>query len=295
MDISIIYVNYGTSGMIADSLRSVLTLTQGVEYEVIVVDNNSEKDLPERFGSMFPNVDIRYVMLDDNIGFGRANNAGFKIARGRNLFCLNPDTILLNNAVKILSDYLDSHAEAGIAGGNLLDADMAPTLSYRRIMPGIRWEMNEFFHLRLEKMAFGRNSRYNHTARPIEVGYISGADLMIRADVARSLDGFHPDFFMYYEETDLCNRVHKAGYKVVNVPQASIQHLEGGSYDDDGFSAPRLERNERSRITYYRLNHSRRTTRVANIIYKAFLMSRAILKKSRAYRYRLSLLDTFDV
>lgn len=116
MDVSIIYVNYRTSGLIADSLRSVRALTQGVSYEVIVVDNNTEKSLPAEFGGLFPDIDIKYVMLDENVGFGRANNEGFKIAEGRNLFCLNPDTILLNNAIKILSDYLDAHPDTGIVG-----------------------------------------------------------------------------------------------------------------------------------------------------------------------------------
>ena len=290
MDVSIIYVNYHTSGLIADSLRSVIALTRGVEYEVIIVDNHSESDLPDRFNRLFPELHIRYVMLQDNIGFGRANNEGFKLAQGRNLFCLNPDTVLLNNALRILSGYLDDNPGTGIVGGNLLDADMKPALSFRRILPGIRWEMNELLHMHPEKLAFGRDSRFNHTDRPSEVGYISGADLMIRADLASSVGGFNPEFFMYFEETDLCLRVRKAGYSIVNVPQASIQHIEGGSYVESGFNPCRLERNERSRLTYYRLNSPPVRTTVANLIYGSFLLSRAILKHSRAYRHRLKLL-----
>lgn len=287
MDVSIIYVNYHTSELIADSLRSVITLTRGVEYEVIIVDNHSESDLQDRFSRMFPELDIRYVMLQDNIGFGRANNEGFKLARGRHLFCLNPDTVLLNNAVSILSTFLDHNPDAGIVGGNLLDCEMMPTLSFRRLLPGIRWEMNELLHMHPEKLVYGRNSRYNHTDRPMAVGYISGADLMIRADLARSVGGYNNEFFMYYEETDLCLRVHKAGYRIVNVPQALIQHIEGGSYKDCGFNPRRIERNENSRLTYYRLNCSVVKTNVANLIYCAFLRSRAFMKRSPAYRHRI--------
>lgn len=294
MDVSVIYVNYHTSGLIADSLRSLVRLTEGVEYEVIIVDNNTEKDLPDRFSNLFPDMDIRYVMLDDNVGFGRANNAAFRIARGRNLLCLNPDTILLNNAVRMLSDYLDAHSDTAIVGGNLLDSDMKPTLSFRRIRPGILWEINELLHHIPVRAAFGKNIFYNYTDRPLEVGYISGADLMIRSDVASASGGFHPDYFMYYEETDLCNRVSKAGYKITNLPQARIQHLEGKSYADNGFNAARLERSERSRITYYRLNHSSAATRTADWIYRIFLASRAYMKHSVSYRYRLQLLKSLS-
>lgn len=287
MDVSIIYVNYRTSGLIADSLRSVRALTQGVSYEVIVVDNNTEKSLPAEFGELFPDIDIKYVMLDENVGFGRANNEGFKIAEGRNLFCLNPDTILLNNAIKILSDYLDAHPDTGIVGGNLLDARMSPGLSYRRFLPGVRWEINELLHMMPEKAIYGINSKYNHSDKPIDVGYITGADLMIRAKIALEVQGFHKDFFMYFEETDLCHRVHKAGYRVVNVPQARIQHLEGRSYDDNGFNPSRLERNEKSRLTYYKLNRSMFITYAANMIYGVFLLTRVLLKRSESYKYRL--------
>ena len=105
MDVSIIIINYNTISFLIDAVDSIFAKTEGIEYEIIVVDNNSNDNsktiIMEKYGKK-----VIYLSLPENIGFGRANNEGAKIAKGRNLFFLNPDTLLLNNATKILSDYL---------------------------------------------------------------------------------------------------------------------------------------------------------------------------------------------
>lgn len=290
IDVSIIIVNYNTSKLINDSIESIFRLTEGIEYEIIVVDNNTE-DLSMTITAA-DDGRVKFIQLPENVGFGRANNAGFEIAKGRNLFCLNPDTVLLNNAIKILSDYLDAHPECGACGGNLYDEEMRPALSFRRILPGIRWELNELSHLWLEKLMFGKNSRFNSGHKPISVGYISGADLMIRADVCQKLDGYSPEFFMYYEETDLCKRIHEIGYRIYSVPQAEIQHLEGGSFDSSKpINYARLERSEIGRQTYMARNNSKLDRYISNGIYKAFLFSRWKLKSSESHKVRLRILS----
>ena len=122
MDVSVIIVNYKTVPLILDCLESLRAKTKGITYEVIVVDNNSGDDFQERILERFP--EVQCLPLPENVGFGRANNEGLKIAKGRNIFFLNPDTLLLNNAIKILSDYLDGHPQVGACGGNLYDAEM---------------------------------------------------------------------------------------------------------------------------------------------------------------------------
>lgn len=288
MDVSIIIVNYNTSALINDCIRSIFNYTKGIDYEIIVVDNASE-NLSETIESA-SDPRVHLIQLPKNVGFGRANNAGFKVAQGRNLFCLNPDTLLLNNAIKILSDFLDANLGAGACGGNLFDTDMQPTLSFRRLLPGVHWELNELLHLWPERLFYGRNQRFNYTNTPLNVGYITGADLMIRASIANYLGGYSPEFFMYYEETDLCARIHRAGYGIYSIPTAHIQHLEGGSFDNNTINTSRFERSERGRAIYYRRNHSRLNTAVANAFYYLFLISRAIVKQSATYKYRLKLL-----
>lgn len=225
IDVSIIIVNYKSSILINDCIRSIFEKTEGISYEIIVVDNATE-DLSQVLDA-FGDERVTTLQLKENVGFGRANNAGAELAKGRNLFLLNPDTVLINNAVKILSDYLDEHPEVGACGGNLFDENQKPGHSYRRMLPGIWWEINEIFSRRIERK-LSKNSEHNYTGKPLIVSYITGADLMLRNAEFNNLNGFDPDFFVYFEETDLCTRIKRIiNKKIISVPSAEIVHLVG--------------------------------------------------------------------
>lgn len=293
MDVSIIIVNYHTSHLIIDCLKSVYEKTNGITFEVIIVDNASGDGYDKLIETAFLDKNIKFITLPENIGFGRANNAGFKVANGRNVLCLNPDTILINNAVKILSDYLDANPDVGACGGNLYDEHMKPALSFRRLLPGIRWELSELCHLIPEKILYKGNSHFNFSDKVITVGYITGADLMIPQRILNSVNGFSEKFFMYYEETDLCKRITKLGYSVKNIPLAKIQHLEGKSFSSEGtFNPLKIERSEHGRYTYYKHNLSILHRFIANFIYLVFISTRRFLSFSnirrKIYAKRLS-------
>lgn len=251
MDVSIIIVNYKTVPLILNCIESVYARTEGICYEIIVVDNNSQDGFAEKIQSRFPKVIC--LPLSENIGFGRANNEGIKIAKGRNIFFLNPDTLLLNNAIKILSDYLDTHPKTGACGGNLYDEDIKPTHSYCMMLPGIRWELNGLFHGLIDKVQYGKNAQFNHTGKPRKVGYITGADLMIPRCVLEKVGVFSPEFFMYYEETELSFRIRQKGYGILSIPGAEIQHLEGKSMGGKKVNLNRILMYDTSYSTYLRL------------------------------------------
>jgi GT2 family glycosyltransferase len=233
MDVSIIIVNYNTVHYTLDAIDSIFEKTEGINYEIIVVDNNSGDNSKEIIGQKYGD-SVRYLGLPENIGFGRANNEGAKIAKGRNLFLLNPDTVLLNNAVKILSDYLDDNPKVGCCGGNLVDADRKPIHSFRRYIPSsIFDEINNLLFMFPEKLFYGRNVIYNHTTKPMKVGYITGADLMIRKILFDEQKGFSKDFFMYSEEVYLELRIKKSGFLIMSVPAARIIHFAGKSIPND--------------------------------------------------------------
>lgn len=288
-DVSIIIVNYRTQCMIVDCLETIRDHVKDMAYEVIVVDNASGEDYKSYIESRVPGM-CSYVDLKENIGFGRGNNAGVEISSGRNIFFLNPDTLLLNNAVKILSDYLDCNERVGAVGGNLYDENMKAALSYRRIMPGIWWEFNEILGFLPEKIIYGKNRRFNYGRQPLKVGYITGADLMVPRKVFDEVKGFCPDFFMYYEETDLCLRISELGYLVVNNPGAKIQHLEGKSFTNE-LNKARLERIERGRATYLRRNCKGLSGKVCDILHHLLLKSRVLIKNSESCRCRLEFIE----
>lgn len=274
MDVSIIIVNYKTADLITECITSIKKHTKGVSYEIIVVDNNSMDGGVERIGLAFPSSAITFVELGENKGFGMANNEGFKVSKGRNILCLNPDTLLMNDAISELSEFLDSNKNVGACGGNLYDGAEKPTHSFSMVLPSIEWELDMLFFAKLEKTLHKGNASFNHTGRPMPVGYITGADLMVRRDVFEKAGGFSPKFFMYYEDTDLCYRIGRLGYKLMSVPSAKIMHLEGQSFGKGKVSVNerRIRMSEKGRLVYYRKNKGRGETAAANAIYLAALL-----------------------
>ncbi len=271
MDVSIIFVNYKTINLLANSIASVLTETKDISYEIIVVDNASGDDSRALLFEKFNNK-VKYVSLPDNIGFGRANNEGIKIANGRNVFLLNPDTLLLNNAVKILSDYLDDNSEIGVVGANLYNEDKSFQPSFSHNYPSLGFEVSNLFHA---LFLFNREN-VNSTKNPKIVKSVVGAAMMIKQSVIDKTGAFDPRFFMYAEEEEWCLRIRKSGHKIANVPEASILHLDGKSFD---FSADRQKRRLEGVRTLYRISYSPFYCRILRVVEYLTIISRLAVSK----------------
>ena len=246
--------------MTKECIDSVFEKTTGLDFEVILVDNASTDESKSYFSQ---DKRIKYIYSGNNLGFGKANNLGVTHATGRYLLFLNSDTVLINNAIKILSDYMDSDEKCGICGGNLFDKDGLPTHSYYRSFHSFCRDVFKSFFCLIDSVRYGKNKFHNNTNAPLQVSYISGADLMIRRDIVEAMGAFDPAFFMYYEDSELCYRVMKGGYEVVSVPNAKIQHLCGKS-DKNGIA--NIWRAE-SRDTYYRLTGRSVAYRRLNALY----------------------------
>lgn len=295
MDVSVIIVNYNTLKMTSLCVDSVFRMTKGITFELILVDNASTDGSKEHFCM---DKRIIYHYSDVNLGFGNANNKGLDIAKGRNIIFLNPDTILNNNAIKILSDYLDSRENVGACGGNLYDDSMHPIISFERCFPSILSEANRCLKGYLFKVIFGRNYKFNHTDRVIKVAYIVGADLMIKKSILDKIGGFDKRFFMYYEEVELCRRIYDHGYEIVNVPSARITHLEGQSSKETDRVA-NLIKNEKMRLSgrkiYFDVVHCSFYHIIANMFRKLYYISRiAIVKDAEARQILRSTLENFN-
>lgn len=255
LDVSIIIVNYKTPKLLFNCISSILRFTKDLSFEIIVVDNDSKDGSEELIKNNFSKV--KYIQSCSNLGFGKANNLGVKNSKGRNILFLNSDTLLINNAIKILSDYLDSKMNVGVCGGNLYDENKNHIHSYSHIIPGIFSELDALFSNYISKAIRKKTNQFNITKKPSSVAYICGADMMIKSNLFKNLNGFDNDFFLYFEETELSYRVLKVKLEIHNVPKAKIIHLEGGS-----------QINSRKKLTYY--NKSRKLfyrKRYANIKY----------------------------
>ncbi len=265
-DVSVIIVNYNSEALLAASIESVYKYTKGVSFEIIVVDNNSEKESQERLKSILSHYSgVRLVPLEQNVGFGRANNAAVPFAQGEYLLLLNPDTVLLNDAVSILKDYLEIHESVAVCGGNLFDSEMRPVTSFHRLFPSVIGELNSLSFYLPERLRYGKNRFFNHTGKPLDVAAITGADLMIKKSVVQQLGLFDESFFMYYEDTELCHRIRKAGYGIMSIPEARIQHLEGRSSSNMKRKADIVSA---GRKNYYRVTgHGKFYVGVCNVLF----------------------------
>lgn len=226
-ELSVIYVNYNTADQVKASVDSLRRNTKSVDYEIIVADNNSQNDTSMNL--LLSDEGIRVVRLDDNYGFGKANNAGFRESCGEYILFLNPDTICDDNSIKVLLDKIKLDESIGVLGPNLINADDAPTHAFRRTGDGIMTELNFALFGLPYKLLYGNNFEHNHTRNQLDVAYVCGAAMLMKRDTFEKVDGFDENFFMYYEDQDLCNRIKKLGLRIVNEPSAVIKHLEGTS------------------------------------------------------------------
>ncbi|MEE3410070.1 MAG: glycosyltransferase family 2 protein [Treponema sp.] len=238
MDVSIIIVNYNTKQLLSDCIKSIYEHTTGLEYEIIVSDNGSKDGSIEMIKTDFPHVAL--VENNANLGFGAANNRGLAVAKGKYVFYLNSDTILLNNAIKLFFDYFESHGSSeniGALGANLLNKDMQIIHSYGAFITSKAF-INELFHtlygvtkLSLLYLLFGRTAKKSadDSIKQFYVGqvdYITGADLfMLNDQTAR----FDESYFMYAEEMDLQYNIQKFGKKRLLIDGPQIMHLQGCS------------------------------------------------------------------
>lgn len=288
MDVSIIIVNYNTSQLTRQAISSIIETTNEISYEVIVVDNNStEKE------SFATNIEVKEIFLKKNIGFGRANNEGLKIATGRNILFLNPDTIIVNDAIKKLSNYLDQHKNVAICGGNLFSKELQPAHSYSFLYPSILKDLDFIFFRAYTKCRYGKNADFNYTKSPLSVAYICGADMMIKKEILDECGSFDPTFFLYNEETDLAYRIHSAGYDIHAIPDAQIIHLDGQSFK---FSEERESFVFEGKKNYYNKHFSSSYIYLSQLMNRFFLRLSILLfhfigneQKTKKYKYRLSL------
>ena len=278
MDVSVIYVNYKTSRLCADSIQSVLEKTDGLRYEIIVADNNSEDGSAEFLSQTFGDT-VKIISLAENIGFGRANNVAIETAAGEFVFLLNTDTLLVNNAIKILYDFIKTDDTIGVVGGNLYDKEMRPNHSFHRKVGLTEYNLFHLYWKMFRRKLCKKREDFNYSQKSKAVDMITGADMLVRKSVLDKTGGFDPDFFMYSEDAELSYRIRKVGYKIISVPQAKIIHYGGMSFDGGAFNERRYAKSFEGSLLYYQKTRSARYAEKFAKKYKRALWWRTFYRK----------------
>lgn len=247
VQVSIIIINYNTRQMTQECINSVIEKTIGVSYEIIVIDNRSDDDSKQYLEN---DNRIRYVYSFENLGFGRANNLGMTLSKGDYIFLLNSDTLLVNNAIKMLYDYAERRkGEIAFYGGWLLDYKMNYIHSFAEIATMkllLKNALATYSNLFKTKKEPTVNEMYKESAESIEVGYVTGADMFYHRSIFEKYGGFDYRFFMYYEECDWQWRMKQHGIKSIILKGPEIIHLYG-QRDGKPFKA----RSVRARLMIY--------------------------------------------
>lgn len=230
-DISIVIVNYNVKDFLYQCLLSIKAAISGLNVEIIVIDNNSIDDSAETIPKMFP--EIIFKKMSTNVGFGRANNIGFSLAKGKYILILNPDTVLQEDTLITMFDYMENHTEVGLAGCKVLNPDGTFQLACRRGYPTPWAAFCKLFGLQSIFPKSRLFAKYNQTFLDEDKTYyidaVIGAFMFARREVIEKLHGFDEDFFMYGEDLDLCYRTNAMGMKVAYVHTTSIIHYKGES------------------------------------------------------------------
>jgi GT2 family glycosyltransferase len=231
LDLSIIIVNYNVKEFLQNLLHSIEKASVNITKEIIIVDNASDDGSVELIKNRFPSVKL--IVNNENIGFGRANNQGLKIASGEFMLMINPDAIVSEDTLDKMISFLNENPSAGLAGCKILNSDGTLQLACRRSFPG-PWtsltKVTGLSNLFPKSRLFARyNLTYLDENETYEVDAISGSFMMMRKKVYEKVGGFDERFFMYGEDLDLCYRVQQAGFKVYFVHSTRIIHYKGES------------------------------------------------------------------
>lgn len=238
--LSIIIVNYNTAQITIDCLKSVFA-DKGLEFdlnrvsqnekiptEIIVVDNHSPDDSVVRLKKI---KNITLITNQDNLGFGKGNNQGLKIAQGNYILLLNTDTVVLHSAISQSVIWLSAHPEAHMCTAQLLNKDLSIQASggyFPNLANTIAWSLGfddlPFFNSLIKPFHPHTPQFYTHEKtflKDHQQDWVTGAFMLIRHSIVDQTKGFDESYFMYGEEVEWAYRMHLA------LPRSQTWYLVG--------------------------------------------------------------------
>jgi GT2 family glycosyltransferase len=231
MDLSVIIVNYNVKHFLEQCLHSVLKAAENISAEIFVVDNHSADGSVQYIPEKFPG--IHFIANAENVGFSKANNQAIRLATGKYILLLNPDTVVEEDTFEKVIAFMEQHPEAGGLGVKMIDGKGNFLPESKRGLPTPWVAFYKMFGLaRLfpSSKRFGKyHLSYLDENEVNEVEILAGAFMLLRKSALGKTGLLDETFFMYGEDIDLSYRILKAGYKNYYFPETTIIHYKGES------------------------------------------------------------------
>jgi GT2 family glycosyltransferase len=253
-DLSVIIINWNTRDLLHKCIEAVKTNTQDLSLQIIVVDNHSSDGSTEIVEKNFP--DVFLIKNKKNKGYGKAANQGLKAARGKYVLILNSDVKANPKCLDEMFEFMENHPDIGASSCKLTFPDGTLQHSCRKfpdfktyllMLLGVRFLFPQMKPFREYLMLDWDHSEIR------EVDQIMGSFMFIRRDVIQKVGGFDEQFWMYFEEVDLCLRIHKDGWKVMHYPYVSAVHFLSKSSEQWG-EIKKIKEYQKSLLKYFKKN-----------------------------------------
>ncbi|MEG1187458.1 MAG: glycosyltransferase family 2 protein [Bacteroidales bacterium] len=228
--VSIIIVNYKVKYLLEQCLLSVRKATENLSVEIFVVDNDSQDDSVKYLKPLFP--EVSFIENHENVGFARANNQAIRLSKGEFVLLLNPDTLLGENVLEHVLEFMKIHSDAGGVGVKMIDSHGSFLPESKRSMPTPWVSFCKIFGLSAlfpSSRLFGRYALgYLDENEIHSIDVLAGAFMMLRRKALDKAGLLDEQFFMYGEDIDLSFRITSAGYRNYYLPE-KILHYKGES------------------------------------------------------------------
>uniref|UniRef100_A0A7V1EIM9 Glycosyltransferase family 2 protein n=1 Tax=candidate division WOR-3 bacterium TaxID=2052148 RepID=A0A7V1EIM9_UNCW3 len=225
--LSIIIVNYNSTCALKDCLKSIVEKKPEQTFEIIIIDNGSKMTFGNVIKEFEKLLNIRLILNRKNLGYAKAVNQGIRIARGEYILIINPDILITNEAIEKMIDFLDKNEKIGVIAPQLLNFDNSIQYSCFRFPRFLTPFIRRSF---LKNTSFGKREiqRYlmiDFDHRVIkEVDWVLGAAMMTKKSVIEKIGLLDERFFLYFEDVDLCRRIHCQGLKIIYFPESKFFH-----------------------------------------------------------------------
>ncbi|MEX2370636.1 MAG: glycosyltransferase [Bacteroidales bacterium] len=283
MDLSVVIVNYNVKYFLEQCLHSVKRAMEGLEAEVFVVDNNSVDGSCSHIREKFPWV--RLIENRENTGFSKANNQAVRLASGKYILLLNPDTVVEEDTFTKCFNFMEVHPDTGALGVKMIDGSGHFLPESKRALPTPLVAFYKIFGLSRLFPRSKKFSRYHLGFLPMdktsEVEVLAGAFMFLRRETLDKVGLLDEDYFMYGEDIDLSYRILQGGYKNYYFPETTIIHYKGESTKKGSLNYVMVFYN--AMIIFAKKHFSSKNARYYTIVINIAIYLRAALAVSRRF------------